>query len=238
MKIRPFHLALGLVGLVLGILLSVQFRVTRDTMEFPQVHRVTTISDRIHDAQAARDAKQDQLNKMREELDQVATGASLGTLKEQLASARIESGGTGVYGPGIEVTLNDSNLQVEKGGNPNWYVLHDEDILRVLNELRAAGAEAMAINSQRILATTEVRCTGPTILVNRNQRIAPPFVIQAIGNQDTLINSLKMRNGVIDSLQPWGIQISIKKVSRVEIPPYSGSISFDYAKPAPEGTKQ
>ena len=235
MRIKPFHLALALVGLVLGLLLSVQFRVTRDTVKFPQVHRVNTMADKINDARTERDSKQEQINKMREELDKLAAGAALGVLKEELVDARIESGLTGVSGPGIEVTLNDSNLEVTNGGNPNWYVLHDEDILKVLNELRAAGAEAMAINNHRILATSEVRCTGPTILINRNQRIAPPFVIAAIGNQDTLINSLKMRNGVIDSLEPWGIQVSLKKVSRVEIPPFPGSISFDYARPVAEG---
>lgn len=234
MRIRPFHLALALVGLVLGILLSVQFRVTRDTMMNPQVHRVQTMADKVNEARLQRDAKQERVNKMREELDLLAAGAALGALKEELVESRMESGLTGVYGPGVEVTLNDSNFEVKPGGNPNWYVLHDEDILKVLNELRAAGAEAIAINSQRVLATSEVRCTGPTILINRNQRIAPPFVITAIGNQDTLVNSLKMRNGVIESLEPWGIQVSIKKHSRVEIPPFSGSISFDYAKPVLE----
>jgi uncharacterized protein YlxW (UPF0749 family) len=204
-------------------------------MKFPQVHRVKTMADKVNDARSALDAKQDQIKKMREELDKVAAGAALGALKEELVGARIEAGLTGATGPGVEITLNDSNFEVKNGGNPNWYVLHDEDILKVLNELRAAGAEAMAINNQRVLATSEVRCTGPTILINRNQRIAPPFVITAIGNQDTLVNSLKMRNGVIESLEPWGIQVNIKKVSQVNIPPFAGSISFDYAKPVPEG---
>ncbi|MHB8157662.1 MAG: DUF881 domain-containing protein [Desulfocucumaceae bacterium] len=234
MRLKPFHIALAIVGLVLGFLLSFQFRITRDTLNIPQVHGVQTMMDKIQDARSERDAKQEKANRMRQELDQVAAGAELGVLKEDLVSARVEAGLTGVYGPGIEVTLNDSNLDIRSGDNPNWYVLHDEDILRVLNELRAAGAEAIAINSQRILATSEVRCTGPTILINKNQRIAPPFAITAIGNQDTLINSLKMKRGVIESLEPWGIQVSIKKVSRVTIPPFSGSISFDYAKPVME----
>ena len=61
------------------------------------------------------------------------------------------------------------------------YIIHDEDLLRVLNELCAAGAEAISINDQRIVATTEVRCAGPTVSVN-NVRSAPPYVIKAIGN--------------------------------------------------------
>lgn len=237
MRIKPFHFALALVGLVLGILLAVQFRVTKEAQKNPQVHRVQSIMTTVSDARAERDSKQDQINKMRSELDKLAAGAELGTLREELVRARIESGLTGVYGPGIEVTLNDSNVAVKPGENPNLYVLHDEDILRVLNELRAAGAEALAINSHRVLATSEVRCTGPTILINRNQRLTPPFVISAIGNQDNLANSLKMRGGVIESLQFWGIQASIKKVSQVDIPALSGTISFDFARPAAEDNK-
>ena len=237
MRLKPYHFALALVGLVLGVLLSVQFRVTKETLKTPQIHRVQAVGAKINEARSDRDKKQDQINKMRADLDNMAAGVELGALREELVRSRIEAGLSGVYGPGIEVTLNDSNAVVKPGENPNLYVLHDEDILKVLNELRAAGAEALAINNQRVLATSEIRCTGPTILINRNQRLTPPFVISAIGNQDNLTNSLKMRGGVIETLQFWGIQVSIKKVSQVNIPALSGTISFDYAKPTAEDRK-
>ncbi len=232
MRIKTFHIALALVGLVMGLLLSVQFRVTREIMKNPQISRVQVVAAKVGEARAERDRKQEQLNKMRSELDRIAGGVELGPLREELTKARIEAGLSGVFGSGVEVTLNDSNIAAKPGENPNLYVLHDEDILRVLNELRAAGAEALAINSQRIVAASEIRCTGPTILINRNQRLTPPFVISAIGNQDNLVNSLKMRNGVIDALQFWGIQVNVKKVAQINIPPLSGTMSFDYARPA------
>ncbi len=237
MRIRPFHIALALVGLVMGILLSVQFRVTKETMRTPQISRVQVMASKVSEARAERDKKQDQVNRMRADLDKIAGGAELGPLREDLKSARIEAGLTEVSGPGIEVTLNDSNAPVKPGENPNLYVLHDEDILRVLNELRAAGAEALAINGQRVLAATEIRCTGPTILINRNQRLTPPFVISAIGNQDNMINSLKMRSGVVDYLQAFNIQVSIKRIAQINIPPLPVNISFDYAKPTGEVQK-
>jgi len=234
LRIKPYHLALALVGLVLGVLLSVQFRVTKETLKTPQIYRVQAVGEKISDARSNRDKKQDQINNMRADLDKLAAGVELGVLREELIRSRIEAGLSGVTGPGIEVTLNDSNAVVKPGENPNLYVLHDEDILKVLNELRAAGAEALAINNQRILATSEIRCTGPTILINRNQRLTPPFIISAIGSQDNLSNSLKMRGGVIETLEFWGIQVSIKKVSQVNIPALSGNISFDYARPNTE----
>jgi len=237
LKLKPFHLALALVGLALGVLLSVQFRVTRDTMNTPQISRVQTMAVKVNEARSERDRKQEQLDKLRADLDKIAGGAELGPFREDLKNARIEAGLSEVQGPGVEVTLNDSNTIAKPGENPNLYVLHDEDILRVLNELRAAGAEALAINGQRVLAISEIRCTGPTILINRNQRLTPPFIISAIGHQDNLANSLKMRGGVIETLQFWGIQVNVKKVSQVTIEPLSGGVSFDYAKPAAEGQK-
>ena len=49
--------------------------------------------------------------------------------------------------------------------NPNLYIIHDDDLLRVINELRAAGAEGIAINGERIVAMSEIRCAGPTLSV-------------------------------------------------------------------------
>ena len=62
--------------------------------------------------------------------------------------------------------MKDSLKPIQSGENPNLYVIHDEDILRIVNELRAGGAEAIAINDQRLIGTSEIRCSGPTITVN------------------------------------------------------------------------
>ena len=80
------------------------------------------------------------------------------------------------------------------------------------------------------MATTEVRCTGPTILLNKNKRLAPPYVITAIGNPDILESSLKMKGGVAETLQFWGIQVAVKKLPEVIVPAYSGGIRFEYAE--------
>lgn len=230
-RIKTYHIAMVMVGLFLGLILAVQFRVTRDIQKNPEGNRAQTLVSRVNDARREREELQQRIAVLREKLDKVAAGAQLGNLKEELMLYRIEAGLAAVTGPGVEVTLNDSNMAVQQGENPNLYVLHDEDVLKVLNELKAAGAEALAINNQRIIATSEIRCIGPTILTNKNQRLTPPFVITAIGNQDNMINSLKMRNGVIEALQFWGIQVSVKKVPKVNIPPYTGGLRFDYAHP-------
>ena len=124
-------------------------------------------------------------------------------------------------------------VKAKAGENPNLYVIHDDDILRVINELRAAGAEAISINGQRLVGTSEIRCAGPTLSVN-NVRSAAPFEIHAIGDKTTLENALKMRGGVVETLKVWGIQLEITASDAVYVPPYKGIRKYEYAEVAAE----
>jgi len=230
--LKNFQWVFAVIGLVLGIMLAFQFRFTREIQRFESVQRVQELSIEVNQMKKDRDALQTQVNTLRAELDSATSGPQTQDLKEELEKAKVEAGVSELSGPGVEVTLNDSSISLRPGENPNLYVLHDEDLLRVLNEIRAAGAEAISINGQRLLATTEVRCTGPTIVLNKNKRLAPPYVITAIGNPDTLESSLKMKGGIAETLQYWGIQVSVKKMAQVTVPAYSGGIKFEYARAA------
>ena len=106
-------------------------------------------------------------------------------------------------------------------------------MLKVINELWAAGAEAISINDQRLVVGSEIRCTGPTISVN-STRHTPPYEIRAIGDPKTLEASLKMRGGVIETLQFWGIQVTVKTQPKVKIASYKGAHKYQFAKPLKE----
>lgn len=227
---KYYQWVFAVIGLVLGIMLAFQFRFTKEIQRIESVQRVQELSTEVNQMKKDHEALQNQVNTLRAELDSATSQNP--DLKGELEKAKVEAGVSELSGPGIEVTLNDSNINLRPGQNPNLYVLHDEDLLKVLNEIKAAGAEAVSINGQRLLATTEVRCTGPTIVLNKNKRLAPPYVITAIGNPDTLDNSLKMKGGVTEALQFWGIQVSVKKLAQVTVPAYSGGIKFEYAKAA------
>lgn len=231
-NLKSFHWVIMIVGLALGIMLAVQYRMNLEIHSTEPVQQVKNLSEQVNQAKAERDELQKQVDELRNELDKAASLPQTAEVMAQLDRTRIVAGNTELTGPGVEVTLNDSVISLKPGQDPNLYVLHDEDILRVLNELRAAGAEAISINGQRLLATTEVRCTGPTVLLNKNKRLAPPYVVTAIGDPDTLESSLKMKGGVAETLQFWGIQVTIKKSPQVVVPPYSGGIKFEYATAA------
>lgn len=136
-------------------------------------------------------------------------------------------------GEGIIIKMDDSAKPTVSNENQNLYVIHDDDILRVINELRAAGAEAISINGQRLTATSEIRCAGPTLSVN-NVRSASPFEISAIGDKKNLENAIKMRGGVAETLKVWGIKLEINVSDKIYIPPYTGATNYVYAKIAEE----
>lgn len=125
--------------------------------------------------------------------------------------------------------MDDSKIASKPGENPNLYIIHDDDLLRVINELRAAGAEAIAINGERIVAMSEIRCAGPTLSVNNN-RSAPPYEIKAIGNPNNLESALKLRGGVLENFKFWGIQADLSQSDDIVIPAFKGRKSFEYAK--------
>lgn len=227
MKVKSYYWAILIVAMVFGLMLAFQFR-AQDGINDPAIERTTKLNAELEQKKKDLADLQAKVENLRLSLEKEASRPELAALRRDLKAAGILAGVTPVKGPGIEVTLNDSNIALKPDQNPNLYVLHDEDVLKVLNELKAAGAEALAINDQRMVATSEIRCIGPTILTNGNKRLAVPFVIKAVGDPDTLYNSLFMKGGVAENLKYWGIQINAKKVKEIHIPAYSGVMNLDH----------
>ncbi len=138
---------------------------------------------------------------------------AIDTLTSELLVARTLAGLTDVQGAGVVVTLDDSR---------NGSVIHDSDLLMLINELRDAGAQALSINGERLLATSEVRCAGSILSVN-NQRLAAPFEIAAVGSTDTLYNALHMKGGVLDVLTDWELTVLVEKREQLTISAFAGN---------------
>jgi len=159
---------------------------------------------------------------------------SLELLRTELDKARVLAGISLVEGPGIVVTMTDSRKIATQGEDPSLFIIHDEDILKLTNVLFASGAEAISVNDQRLLATSEIHCAGPSISIN-NVRIAAPFVITAIGDPEVMESSLRMRGGILDTFTYFGIEVNIKRMVHVSVPGYAHTIRFEWAKPVKGG---
>jgi uncharacterized protein YlxW (UPF0749 family) len=167
----------------------------------------------------------------------VENSAQLQEMKKDLEHARLMAGLLPVEGPGIEIVLNDRKRDTILSNNPyimKYYVVHDSDMLNVINELREAGAEAIAVNGTRIMATSRISCGGPTINVGKTERFAPPFVIHAVGDPNALLAHFQQEDSIYHDLIAWGLEFQIRKLDRVEIPRYLGETEYIYAKAVQE----
>ncbi|MBQ9376805.1 MAG: DUF881 domain-containing protein [Schwartzia sp.] len=223
------HLSIAFVCMVLGFMLAMQFRIAMDQKASLPHQRMEELSARLIDTEKERDALREQVASLQE----IKPAAEDVEGKKLLQDLRLRSGMTPLEGPGVIVTIDDSKIKSKAGDNQNLYIIHDDDLLKVINELRAAGAEAISVNGQRLVATSEIRCAGPTLSVN-NVRSAPPYEIRAIGDSATLENALKMRGGVMETLQVWGIQLEVRRTDKVAVPAYKGVAQFTYARAAEE----
>lgn len=143
------------------------------------------------------------------------------------------SGTASVVGPGVEITLNDRNAD-ELINDPYMlsnFIVHDIDLLQVVNELKIVGAEAIAINGTRMVETSRISCGGPVISVGDKDRFAPPFIITAIGDQEAIIDYFNSDQSIRRILLLFGLECSIEEKEEVHIPAYMGAIEYEYAMP-------
>ncbi len=224
--------ALAIVFIILGIMLALQFKTQqRITAGGLPSRRLEDVTARLRDVEMDRERLLDEVFDLRQKLSEVTHESGLiQALEDELKKVKIVAGLVEVKGPGIVITLDDSKRVAHPGEDPNAFLIHDDDVLKVINELAAAGAEAMSVNGQRLIATTEIRCAGPTISIN-NTRVAPPITIMAIGDPEALESGLKMRGGILETLAFWGIDVKIKREAEIIVPAYKGSLKFNWAKP-------
>ena len=231
------ELAVMVVCVVVGFLLAAQLRSVKlaGAADATNASRLETLQNLYNEVVDQKDGLADQVKQLQGELElyreQAASGeAGSQALKAELEQLEITAGLTDVEGPGVTIILEDSS-QANVTGNEADYLIHDNDLLSVLNELRDAGAEAISLNGERIMATTEIRCAGSVVIVN-GRRYTAPFVFNAIGDPNTLYSALTMRNGVVDVLGQWKIEVKVTPSEMLTVPAYNGVIDFQYAKPS------
>jgi uncharacterized protein YlxW (UPF0749 family) len=219
------------ICVLVGIMLSIQFRTSESYGPNLRDTRVSDLALKNSTLNDEKEALSEEVVSLRQKLTSVDSGSQLtADLQTELKKSNMAAGLIPVYGPGIIVTLNDSPRALQPGDDPNNLLVHDEDILKIVNEMKASGAEAIAVNDQRITAMSEIRCAGTTILVNWN-KMAPPFIIKAIGDTQLLESGLSIRGGELEILKSWGLQTQLERNDRIDIPAYSGVLKFQFATP-------
>ncbi|HBV86566.1 DUF881 domain-containing protein [Desulfosporosinus sp.] len=175
--------------------------------------------------------------KIEQELIKYAQGQSASVLlNQQVTEAMMNGGLVELTGPGVQITLDDSTRVAIGGEDQNNYFIHEEYIREILNALWNGGAEAIAVNGQRVTTHTEVFCGGSFIQINGTRQM-PPYVIGAIGDSRNLTAALKFYgwDRLGEFQEQYGITRKLEVLSDIRTP--AGKLpSYRYAEPVKEGT--
>ena len=149
-------------------------------------------------------------------------------LEAELKELEKSLGRTDVEGAGVQIVLTDMGGTQLTDDVPVKNITQ-EDLLLIIQILYGAGAEAISINDQRIVAMSDIATVGNSIIKINSENIgSASFVIKAIGNQDYLESALLIKGGYIDQLKELGHKVDVNKVRRLKIEKYTGTISTKY----------
>jgi len=175
--------------------------------------------------------------KIKQELAKYAQGQSVSILaNERLQEAKMNAGLIEVTGPGLRITLDDSKRLAVGQEDQMLFIIHEGDIRGIFNALWNGGAEAIAVNGQRVTINTEIYCLGSYIQINGTRQM-PPYVIEAIGDTTILSGAFNFYGWfkLGDLQQQNGITRKLEVLSKVVIPA-DKQRNYHYAKPVKEGT--
>lgn len=225
---RTLALPVTLVAIALGFLISLQAQTQKNVSAAEQIsaERMIQMKSVLANSQAQNVQLQEAHLKLLEELD--AARKRVGTdpnLLALLSQFQMLDGTQAVEGPGIVISIDDRNKKV-------LFPLRTDELTKLINTLKLAGAEAISLNGQRIVGTTAIVLSGSsTILVNQvpiNRAEGIPYELSAIGNQDTLMDYFT--NLEATTLKQNGLTVSIARKT-VRIPSYKGAYIFKQSKP-------
>lgn len=226
--------ALLLPALILGVLVSAQWRAQQDRSEIA-VRYNTPLTEAARSLQREQDGLKTQLAGLRASLDAIgASAASQGGAGREL-QARIdalkERGGLAPRsGAGVAVLLDDARGPVA-AKDIDKAICHATDLTDIVNTAWRGGALAVAVNDERIVGSSSVYCVGSTIMVN-GTLLSPPFQLAIVGPQSALLAAFDDPSQLRDIKQrrdAFGLGFRVSRVAEVRVPAYSGALTVKRA---------
>lgn len=231
---KVISIVLGVMCCALTLGICVQVRTVKNSNStVSQNYEENNLRAEVLKYKERYDNKYKELEEAEEELERerqssTQNNSDLEQKENEIKQGNKMIGMTEVTGPGVIVTLSDSKKDASTVLNASDLVVHDADVLSVINELKNAGAEAISINDQRIVPTSSIVCGGNIIEIN-GEKVGAPFIIKAIGLPEQL-SALSRPGGYLEILKNASIEVSLKKSNNITIPKYTGVISYKYAQ--------
>ncbi|WP_078595478.1 DUF881 domain-containing protein [Evansella clarkii] len=232
MRVKGKHVIFSFVLLVTGFIAALSYQFANEANESQSSSAYLSTSqwkaedelrNKILGEQEANKQLAEELREIQAHISEIEEEAANNqrryfNLVEDIERLRMVTGTVGVAGEGISITLHDADY-IPDGENPNNYIVHEQHIQKVIDELLVTGAEAVAVNGFRISHRSYIQCIGPVIEVDGRVSFAP-FEVTAIGDSETLNSALNMAGGVADQLVSENIDVRIEKQREVVLEPY------------------
>lgn len=230
-RARPLF-AVGCV--LLGFLAATVVR-TRPADPASRLTREYRLADLIERQQRSTAVLRSEVGRLRGELEEVRRRQAGGAVESaerwrQLNALEKVAGLVPVAGPGLRVVLDDSTLDKAPSGNVNDLVIHSQDVQAVVNALWKSGAEALAINGQRLVSTSAVLCVGNTLLLNGTVH-SPPYTVSAVAADEDRFEADALVRGLHEDATAFGLRFSVTRLDEMEVPGYRGATTLSYARP-------
>jgi uncharacterized protein YlxW (UPF0749 family) len=217
-----------IVGILLGLLgfaIAVQLRLAGDDGAYAGTRRgdLVNLLDSLDTAKDRADRQLRELEATRNELlsNSTSTRAALEQARAEAETLAVLSGSVAATGPGVRITIEDPDS-----------ALSSSDLLNTVQELRDAGAEVIEINDQvRVVAQTYFVDDGDVISAD-GIPIAPPYVVEAIGDPPTMSTAASFPGGLADVVEAVGGTVEVTQEERLEVTALSVRRDADYARPA------
>jgi uncharacterized protein YlxW (UPF0749 family) len=221
---RRGQVLVGLMAAILGFALAVQLRSSHQTSGFASARQEDLV--RILDDLSARGERlRQEIEDLEHTRDRLTGGAgqseaALAESRRRQDVLRILAGTVAAAGPGIEFTIRDPERSVTS-----------EVLLNTVQELRDAGAEAIAVNgTARVVAQTYFLDDEGAIVIG-GREVKRPFVIEAIGDPDTMSEAVRFRGGLLDRVANVGGKATVVERDKVTITALADVKGPEYARP-------
>jgi uncharacterized protein YlxW (UPF0749 family) len=235
--IPSWQITLGAALLGLGFLIAAQLAAEGPRVRYTSQERQPLVetATQLQERQDELKARILELRSKIQTTEQAGEGSAalVKQLNDDLQTARIAAGLIPLTGTGIVLQLEDSVEPIAPGANEADYLVGARDLRAIIEELWAAGAEAISVNGERVTPTTAIIDVGPSILVNAAY-LAGPYQVTALGPED-LYPHLSASPGFVDLIrtraQGFGIRVSVAEPDSVDVPAFAGTVTLRYARP-------
>lgn len=219
-------ICIGFTALILTAIMFTQFKTVDqtditaiETMREAELRtELTSWKTKYEDIETKIEERDSKIKEYKQELNNGAS--SLQLLEDEIKEAENYLGYTDLQGQGIVVTLKDTDI----------YNIENYELLKLVNELNIAGAEAISINDQRIVSSSDITLINNRIILVNTKKISGPYTVKAIGDKQYFESALTIKGGYIDDVRASGRDIEYRVEDNIVIPAYEGELSFQYAK--------